>query len=120
MRQPSSQDKGGVAAREAPQVLLQRFRGPVAVGGVLLQAVEDDGLEVPRDSRVQTPGLHRIAFEDLTQRLLVVPSLERWPTAQGLVHRRAERIHVRAVIDVDLLPPRLLGAHVLRGAEEVP
>src|SRR5881296_1201632 len=57
--------------------------------------------------------------DDLAQRVLVILSMERRAEGEHFVQGRAERVDVRSMVDRDLLPPRLLRAHVEGRADEI-
>ncbi len=95
------------------------FRRAVAVAGVLPQTLENHRLELLRHPRVHPCWLDRIPLDDLRQRVGVVLAPERRSSTDCLVHRRAERINVGSVIHRNLLPSRLLRAHVERCADQV-
>ncbi len=108
-----------IAAHEPPEVLRQRLGRSVAVRRFLAQALEHDGLEVARHARVDLFRLDGIALDDLAQRVGVVLATKRRPPGDHFVERRPERVDVRPVIDRNLLPPRLLRAHVERRADDI-
>ena len=65
-----------LAPYEPPQVLGQAFGCAGAARGLLLQALEDDRLEVHRDMRVDPAVRHGLAEEDLAQGVLRILPLE--------------------------------------------
>src|SRR5262249_46363634 len=86
--------------------------------GILLQSVEDDGLRVARDARVQTPGRQRILDERAAEDLLHRAARERDAAGQALIERRAETVHVHA--RVGGRAGQLLRRRVERRARERP
>ena len=101
-----------ISAHKASEVLRERFRRPIPIPRVLPQALENDRLKVVWHTRVDLPWLDWIPFDNLRQRVGVVPTTERRPTADRLVHRRAEGVDVGAMVHRNPLSSRLLGRHV--------
>src|SRR4029450_6700209 len=96
------------------QVRCNLRRGRIALPWILAKALHDDGLEVNRGLRVQTPKPCRLGRDDVSEGLLLVLSLEGRPPGDHLVERGSEAVNVRSRAERFGAMLRLLGAHVLQ------
>ena len=80
----------------------------VAVGRVLLQALQADPLQGPRDQRVEVAGVGRLALEDLDERVQRPLAVEGRPAGQGLEEDGAEAVEVAGGADLAGLAGGLL------------
>ena len=83
-----------LAVQEAAQVVGQGSRGCVAVGRLLLQALQADRLQVARHLGLEPPRRHRLIRAHLFQSVEQRRPLEGRPAGQQLVEDRAQGVDV--------------------------
>jgi hypothetical protein len=91
--------RDGLAPQEAVQVVLQGRGGGVPEARVLVQALQADGLQVPRHPGVQQRRRHRVPIEQLLHGFHRRRGPKGRPAGQHLVEDRAQRVHVRRRAD---------------------
>jgi hypothetical protein len=119
-------DGGGVvtagddrlARGEVLQVGGQRGGRRVAAGRLLLEAFEQDGLEIRGHRGVQRRGRRHVLVDDHAQRLDGIRALEGGQAGEDLVEHGAERVDVALLADLRDLARGLLGRHIARGADD--
>ncbi len=109
-----------LVVEEPGQVRRQFGRRRVPPPGLLLQALQADRLQVPRDLGVEPRGRHGLLCDHLPLRLGRGLSAKRRPARQQLVQDRPQRIHVRGRPDRVHLAPGLLGGHVAGRPQRYP
>ena len=117
-RRPTGQDRPAV--EEPLQVVGHFLRRRVAVGRILAECLQDDGLQLRGGRTVPADGRGGIVVGDLPDQGVAVAPLEGGPERQQFVERRPERIDVAAVIDDPAPGEDLLGAGVAQRAEQLP
>jgi hypothetical protein len=65
-----------VASRESEEIVAQRGGRTISVSRLLLEATEDDGLEIRRDPPMESTRRHGLVVEDPLDRLASSASLE--------------------------------------------
>ncbi len=105
---------------EAPEVLGQRQGAGVATGRLLLQGVQDDGLQVARQARLQAARPGRLVGQDRAQHLQGAVAAERQLPRQQLVKYHPQCVRVRRRPHEGALAAGLLGSHVPGGADQEP
>ena len=71
-----------------------------------------------RDAGGDLARIRRITHDDRAENLLVIVARESGLEAKQFIHRCAERIDVRTVVDRDPFGHRLLGAQVSHGSQQ--
>lgn len=104
-----------------PQPAIQVGRdssgGDIALGRLLLQALQTDGLQVAIHGRVELRRDSRLLLEDLPDGLQGRSTSEGRRARQALVENRANPVHVGCGTDCLRIPACLFGRHVRWGAE---
>ena len=107
------------AVEEPLQVVGHFLRRRVAVGRLLAERLQDDGLQLRRDRRLQGTGGRGLVVGDLPDQGVAIAPVEGGSEREQLVERGAERIDVAAVIDDPAPGEDLLGAGVAQRAEHL-
>ena len=102
------------------QIIGQVLGTGVAAGGVLVQALEADRLQVARYSGIHARRRHRLCRKDASLGFRGRFAVERRPAREQLVQDGAERIDVHRRPDRARFAKGLLGCHVAGGAQTCP
>ena len=94
---PTGEDRPAV--EEPLQVVGHFLRRRVAVGRLLAERLQDDGLQLRGDRRLQGAGGRGLVVGDLPDQGISIAPVEGGAEREQLVERGAERIDVAAVID---------------------
>ena len=103
---------------EAPAILGEELGGRIALGGLLLEALQADRLDVRRQLPDQARRRDRLLLDHLHDGVKGARAEERRSTDEHLVEHRPERIDVGRGAEVLQLPAGLLGGHVAGGAHD--
>ncbi len=108
--------RGHGIAREPPvEIVGQRAHRRVSPRRVLLHRLQHDGLEIGGHFRVERTRQRRLVLNDGDERVVDGRRLERRPSREHRVERRAHRVDVGARVHAPAL--RLLGRHETRRAD---
>ena len=107
----------GMAGEPAAEVGGEGGGGLVAAGGVFLQALQADRLDIAGQARVQFSQGGRLFGKNLHDQHLTLAA-ERQFAGQQAEQDHAQRVHVAAAVGVMRLAASLLRRHVRRGAED--
>ncbi len=106
-----------LSLQEMRQVVGQLGRGGVTIGGIFVQALEADRLDVQRDVAPHLRQGQRFVGQYPPQRVDIAAALDRSPTRQQLVQNDSQRIDVGRRPDLARPAFRLLGSHIGRRSQ---
>ena len=104
-----------------PTLQIRRQRRPILVslGGILLEALERDRLQVTRNRAIELAWTGGLVIDHLLKQH-PGPAPKRQLTGQQLVEDHPQRVNIAAAIDPEPFPTGLFRRHVSRGAEHFP